>query len=134
KHVRRIVLLSAPLKTPHPFFQQPNPSRTMFTEIERQIEAAGLQSTFVRPGMFAANCLVWWAGTLRAGNVVRWPYADVATAPTHEHDIAAVAARAICEEGHSGKDYVVTGPESLTQREQLGIIGEVLGRPLRFEE
>src|ERR1035437_6786274 len=26
KHVQRIVFLSAPLKTPHPFFQQPNPS------------------------------------------------------------------------------------------------------------
>src|ERR1700760_284601 len=28
KRVRRIVLLSAPLKTAHPLFQQPNPSRT----------------------------------------------------------------------------------------------------------
>src|SRR4051812_45779354 len=27
RRVRRIVYLSAPLKTPHPFFQQPNPTR-----------------------------------------------------------------------------------------------------------
>ena len=29
KHARRIVFLSAPLKTPHPFFQQPNPAREL---------------------------------------------------------------------------------------------------------
>ena len=29
KHARRIVFLSAPLKTPHPLFQQPNPLRAV---------------------------------------------------------------------------------------------------------
>ncbi len=28
-HARRIVFLTAPLKTPHPFFQQPNPARDL---------------------------------------------------------------------------------------------------------
>jgi len=28
-HARRIVFLSAPLKTPHPFFQQPNQARAL---------------------------------------------------------------------------------------------------------
>jgi uncharacterized protein YbjT (DUF2867 family) len=47
KHARRIVFLSAPLKTAHPFFQQPNPLRAMFEEIERLIENSGLQWTFL---------------------------------------------------------------------------------------
>ncbi len=34
----------------------------------------------------------------------------------------------------SGRDYVLTGPESLSHRDQVTIIGEVLGRPLRLEE
>jgi len=34
KHARRMVFLSAPLKTPHPFFQQPNPSRVLAEQIE----------------------------------------------------------------------------------------------------
>jgi hypothetical protein len=29
---------------------------------------------------------------------------------------------------------VLTGPASLTQREQLHVIGDAVGRPLRFEE
>jgi uncharacterized protein YbjT (DUF2867 family) len=35
---------------------------------------------------------------------------------------------------HNGADYVLTGPESLTQREQVEIIGDVIGRSLRLEE
>ena len=31
-------------------------------------------------------------------------------------------------------EYVLTGPESLTQREQVEIIGDVIGRPLQYEE
>src|SRR5262245_1962528 len=50
RHARRIVLLSAPIKTPHPLFQQPNPRRVMFEQIEQLIEASGLEWTYVRPG------------------------------------------------------------------------------------
>ena len=131
---RRIVFLTSPHRTPHPFFQQPNPLATMFTEIERLIEASGLRWTFLRPGMFAANALSWWAPQIRAGDIVRWPYADAPTAPIHERDIAAVAACTLLDPGHESADYVLTGPESLTQREQVATIGEVIGRPLRMEE
>src|SRR5881397_3954544 len=51
KHARRIVYLSAPLKTPHPLFQQPNPIRALAEQIERMIETSGLEWTFLRPGM-----------------------------------------------------------------------------------
>jgi uncharacterized protein YbjT (DUF2867 family) len=106
----------------------------MHAEIEGLIESSELQWTFLRPGMFAANALHWWGPQIRANNVVRWPYAEAPTAPIHGHDIAAVAARILCEEGHGGRDYVLTGPQSLTQFEQVSIIGEVIGRSLHFEE
>ena len=38
------------------------------------------------------------------------------------------------ERGHAGKEYVATGPESLSQGEQISIVGSVLGRTLRIEE
>lgn len=134
RHARRIVFLSSPYQTPHPFFQQPNPMAAMHAEIERLIAASGLRWTFLRPGMFAANCLAWWAPQIRAGDVVRWPYSAAPTAPIHERDIAAVAVRTLLEAGHDGAEYVLTGPESLSQLEQVVTIGDVIGRPLRFEE
>jgi uncharacterized protein YbjT (DUF2867 family) len=60
KHASRIVLLTAPHRTSHPFFQQPNPMKTVQIGVERLIETSGLQWTFVRPHMFAGNCRYWW--------------------------------------------------------------------------
>jgi len=134
RRARRIVFLSSPYKTQHPFFQQPNPIRGLHAEIERQIEGSGRQWTFLRPGMFAANALYWWEPQIRAGDVVRWPHLAAPTAPIDERDIAAVAVRALCEDGHDGKDYVLTGPDSLSQREQISILGDAIGRSLRIEE
>ena len=134
KHARRIVFLSAPIKTAHPLFQQPNPLRVMFAQIERLIETSGLQWTFVRPGMFAANALSWWAPQIRVGDVVRWPHLATPTAPIDERDIAEVAVCALCEDGHGGAEYVLTGPQSLSQFEQVSIIGSVIDRSLRVEE
>ena len=134
RRARRIVLLSAPHKTPHPLFQQPNASSTLQQQIERLIEASGCPWTFVRPGMFAANALGWWAPQIRAGDLVRWPHLAAPTAPIDERDIAAVAVRALCDDGHAGAEYVLTGPQSLTQSEQISAIGSVIGRSLRIAE
>jgi len=134
KHARRIVFLSAPLKTPHPLFQQPNPARKVGEQIERLIENSGLQWTFLRPGMFAGNALGWWAPQIRVGDVVRWPHLAASTAPIDERDIAAVAVRTLCEDGHAGAEYVMTGPQSLSQFEQVSIIGRAIGRSLHIEE
>jgi|SRR5580704_17143784 uncharacterized protein YbjT (DUF2867 family) len=134
KHARRVVFLSAPLKTAHPLFQQPGPGRTMAEQIERLIETSGLAWTILRPGMFARNAVRWWAPQIRLGDVVRWPHLSVPTAPIDECDIARVAVRALCEDGHAHAEYVLTGPQSLSQFEQLSTIGRVLGRSLRIEE
>jgi uncharacterized protein YbjT (DUF2867 family) len=133
-HTRRVVFLSSPHQTPHPFFQQPNPMAVLHADIERLITAAGLESTIIRPGMFASNTVSWWAPAIRAGGVVRWPYGAAETAPVDDRDVAAVAARTLYEDGHAGGDYVLTGPESLSQAEQVSIIGDVLGRRIEFQE
>jgi uncharacterized protein YbjT (DUF2867 family) len=92
-YARRVVFLSSPHQTPHPFFQQPNPMAGLHADIERLIAAAGLESTIIRPGMFASNALFWWATAIRADGVVRWPYGAAETAPVDDRDVAAVAAR-----------------------------------------
>ena len=131
---RRVVYLSAPHQTPHPFFQQPNPLRGLHVEVERLLAAAALDVVVLRPGMFASNALHWWAPQIRSGDVVRWPYGAAETAPVDERDIAAVATRALLDSRHTGGDYVLTGPESLSQAAQVHAIGNAIGRPLRFDE
>lgn len=97
------------------------------------IEQSGLEWTFLRSHSFATNAL-WWAPQIRADGVVREPYGAAARPVIHEQDIAAVAVRVLISGGHGGATYGLTGPQVLTQVEQIHAIGEAIGRPLRFEE
>ena len=137
KNTSRLVFLTAPHQTPHPFFQHPNPLTAMLSAIERHIESAPLQSTFIRPGMFASNGIHWWGPAFRNNEVVRWPLLQAPTAPIDPRDIAAVASHVLTDpqkQSHPAKNYVITGPESLTQLQQLQIIAETINRPLRYED
>jgi uncharacterized protein YbjT (DUF2867 family) len=104
-----------------------------YAEIERLIEASGLQWTFLRPSGFAANTL-GWAPNIRAERLARAPYGAARRSLIHEADIAAVAVRALIEDGQAGTKHVLSGPEALTQVEQARAIGEAIGHPVRFEE
>ncbi|GAB2820003.1 NAD(P)H-binding protein [Actinoallomurus bryophytorum] len=104
-----------------------------FAEQEKLVHGRGTESTVIRPSTFAVNTL-WWADQIRAGDVVRGAYGALRMSLIHEADIAAVAVRALTEPGHHGVTYALTGPEALTQVEQVRVIGDVLGRPLHWEE
>lgn len=45
-----------------------------------------------------------------------------------------MAVRALTQDGHTGQTYVLTGPQTLIQTEQVHAIGEAIDRPLRLEE
>ncbi|MGW0521315.1 SDR family oxidoreductase [Crossiella sp. NPDC003009] len=129
---RRIVLLSSAAvdDTADP---QPDPIAEHHARIERLIEDSGLEWTFLRPFGFAANTRQW-IGQLRAGDVVRGSHGEAGFTLVHEADLAEVAVRALTEDGHQGARYLLSGPAVHTQIEQVRIIGEALGRPLRWQE
>ncbi|MFD0684349.1 NAD(P)H-binding protein [Actinomadura fibrosa] len=99
---------------------------------ERAVHDSGLPWTILRPTAFFSNALRWLP-KLRAGNTLRLPFAGVRAAAVDPFDIAAVAAVALREDDHEGKVYYPTGPESLLPADQVRVLGEVLGRDLRFE-
>ena len=84
----RVVFLSSPHQTPHPFFQQANPMAVLHADIERLIAASGLGATVIRPGMVASNTVAWWAPAMAADSVVHWPYGAAETAPVDDRDAA----------------------------------------------
>ncbi len=104
-----------------------------FKTIEDAVKASGLSWTFLRCADFAANTRAW-APQIRSTGVVRGAYGDAATSPIHERDIAAVGARALVNAAHAGRAYVLTGPQSLTQRNKVRLIGEAVGKELSWEE
>ncbi|MEU7832667.1 NAD(P)H-binding protein [Nonomuraea sp. NPDC049129] len=127
-HARRVVYLSADVED-----LADGESPTLFhQEVERLIRHTGLSWTFLRPVGFAANTL-GWADQVRQG-VVRWPYGEARRSLIHEKDIAAVAVHVLTSAGHGGGKYVLSGPEQLSQAEQARIIGEAVGREVRWVE
>ena len=102
-------------------------------QAEEAVAASGVPWTFVRPGAFMTNDLVWAAQIMNGDGVVRGVYGDAATAPVDPRDIAAVAVRALLDR-KAGEAYELTGPQSLTQHERVQIIAEAVDRPLKFEE
>ncbi|WP_406088637.1 SDR family oxidoreductase [Kitasatospora purpeofusca] len=132
KHARRVVYLSSAGVGDGK--EEPGDPITAFhTELERLIETSGLEWTALRPTGFASNTL-GWADELRATGAVRAPLARLARPLIHEADIAAVAVRALTTGTLLGARPLLTGPELVTQEQQVALIGEAVGRPLRFEE
>jgi uncharacterized protein YbjT (DUF2867 family) len=128
EHARRLVYLSAAGVS-----ERATGILASHAGMEGLIESSGLEWTFLRPSGFAANTLAW-ADQVRAGNVVRWFYAAATRSLIHEYDIGAVGVRMLTEQGHGGARYHLSGPEQLTQAQQVETIGAAIGRPTRFDE
>ncbi|WP_066373809.1 NmrA family NAD(P)-binding protein [Herbidospora mongoliensis] len=101
--------------------------------LELALREAGLRPTCLAPVEFMSNALEW-ADSIKAEGVVRHGFATMPSSMVHEYDIAAVAAVALTEDGHQGKEYWITGPELLTAPEKVAVLSKVLDREIRFEE
>ena len=120
----------AATSTAHPLFQQPNPLRGLHARIE-----AGSR----RPGPGGRSCAPACSRSTRCrGGVVRSAPAPSCAGRTSTADGADPRARhrdgggACPQRGRPRRRRVVlTGPQSLTQAEQITAIGEAIGRPLR---
>ncbi|KOG27886.1 SDR family oxidoreductase [Streptomyces resistomycificus] len=129
--VRHVVKLSAQAVT--------DPGATdLITRWQRDNEAllraSGLAWTLLRPRAFMSNTL-GWGRSVRAEGVVRAPDGTSRNASVDPRDIADVAVRVLRGPAeHAGRAYALTGPAALTAVQQTSVLGELLGRPLRFEE
>ncbi|MEV5964772.1 NAD(P)H-binding protein [Kribbella sp. NPDC051952] len=128
--VRRVVVLSG---EPADYEAQGDPSTWHYYRIERAIEAAGFDWTFLRPGQFMTNTLDW-AESIKTESVVRSPYAEAVQTPIDLGDIAAVARVVLLSERFSGQKLTMSGPEGLTAPEQVKHIAAAIGREVRYEE
>jgi uncharacterized protein YbjT (DUF2867 family) len=110
-----------------------DPIVRMHRAAETSLRHSGLRWTFLRPGSFATNTLQW-APAIRATGTVKAPYPQAHAASIHEADIADIAVLALTRPGHEGRTYPLSGPESVTQQEQIDCLSEATGRQIRLEE
>jgi uncharacterized protein YbjT (DUF2867 family) len=106
-----------------------------FLRYHGAVEAALTNSTvgwtFVRPNLILQAYIPF--APLIAQGVLQAPIGDATVSVVDARDIAAVAAAALTENGHVGKTYTVTGPAAVSHADIATAIGDVIGRPVRFE-
>ncbi|MFJ3793326.1 NAD(P)H-binding protein [Kitasatospora sp. NPDC090091] len=100
--------------------------------VERALAASRLTCTFLRPDAFASNSL-GWAYFIGQDLPIQLAYPDAHIAPIHPEDIADIAAEALTGTSLTGTAPTLTGPESLTFREQLAHLADALGREIPIE-
>lgn len=124
--VKHVVLLSSFQAVGDPV----PPMGRWHREREEMIRAAGIPATFLRPGGFMTNALDWLP-TIRDGGFVFDAFAQGRYAPIDPADIAAVAAVVLTEDGHQGREYVLTGEETFTIAEQVRVLAAATGLDLK---
>ncbi|WP_128546823.1 SDR family oxidoreductase [Larkinella soli] len=124
--IRRVVYLSALRE------EKMGDQLNFHSRILKKLENDGFETTVLRPTFFAQNFrnFEWENITLRGITYV--PAGTGRVAFVDAEDIAAVAAAALTQEGHIGKTYELTGPESLTHFEAADRLTEVTGRTVVY--
>jgi uncharacterized protein YbjT (DUF2867 family) len=101
-------------------------------EGEAAVRESGVAFTFVQTAAFMSNAL-FWADAIATEGVLRTSTGDGTIAFIHPADIADVAVRALTTRDHLGQSLVITGPRALSYAEMATIVGDAIGRTVRFE-
>jgi len=103
----------------------------MHNEIEHYLENSGVAWTHLRPSQFM-QVYLREAPAIAAKGAIFLPMGNARLEPVDIEDIAKVAFSLLHSEGHEGKSYDMTGPESLTMTEVAEQISSAIGKPVRY--
>lgn len=129
--VEHAVLLSSPAA--YDSVEHAGPIGAAHRAIEDAVRESGLSHTVLYPSWLGSNVFRDWGEQIRAGRVsIAFP--EWRINPIHLDDVAGVAADLLTRERFRGRSLIVTGPESLSQREAVAAVAAELGRPVEVEE
>ncbi len=122
--VERVVMLSA-----MGVEASDNPLR----EVEKHLEASGLQYTLLRPNWFMQNYSTTNAESIRTQGAFYEPAEDGKTGFIDTRDIAAVAVKALTEDGHHAQAYALTGGRAYDRYEVAAAIAHATGKVVTYQ-
>ena len=101
--------------------------------VELAVQNSGKRWTILRPSWFLQNFDEdeWvFARALRETGELYAGSGESRAAFTDTRDLADAAVTVLTEQGHDGRGYTITGPESLTFGEVAELLAKVSGRPI----
>lgn len=100
-------------------------------QVERQLEAAGMDWTHLRPRFFMQNFLSF-APMISAQGTFYAPMSSAQVSMVDVRDVAAVAVAALTEPDHGGKIYDLSGPEALSFDDAAARLTTALGQEVAY--
>jgi len=100
---------------------------------EREVVAAGVDTTIVRCSWFAQNFSETFMGDGLQDGELALPADDTPEPFVDAEDIADVAFAALTQDGHAGELYELTGPRALRIEEAVAEIAAASGKALTFK-
>ena len=125
--VRHVVKLSGII----PELDSPFRFARMHCEIEQRLEASGMAYTHLRAGEFMPSYFRQVPNIVGRA-ILALPMGDARIASVDIGDLAEIAATVLTTDGHEGKTYPLTGPESLTMAEVAEKLSAATGKTIRY--
>ncbi|MBY8874249.1 NAD(P)H-binding protein [Micromonospora sp. PLK6-60] len=103
---------------------------------ERAVRDSGRAWTILRPSWFMQVFTDprFYRDQIAGGGKLEFPGGGERLAWIDARDIAAVAERALLDEGHAGQAYEITGPEALSLPRTAELLSAAIGHPLAHRE
>lgn len=102
-------------------------------KVETYLKEQGFQTTFLRCSFFMQNMSTTHRQEIRERNEIFVPVGNARTSFIDVRDIGSVAACLLTEDGHAGRNYDLTGAEALDYWQAAHILGETLGREIKYQ-
>jgi uncharacterized protein YbjT (DUF2867 family) len=99
--------------------------------IEKQIEASGIDFTFLRPTLYMQQ-MFSYAPSIAATSSFSAPMGAGEIALVDAEDVAATAVCALTEDGHGDRIYDLTGPEALSYDAVADAISQAIGKKVSY--
>jgi uncharacterized protein YbjT (DUF2867 family) len=106
---------------------------------EKIIEESGIPYTFLRPNEFMQNFINFHGHSIKNNNAFYLPLENAKVSVVDVRDIAAVAVKALTENGnnnnnnkHKNKKYLITGPEALSYHQMAELLSNATGKRISY--
>jgi uncharacterized protein YbjT (DUF2867 family) len=105
--------------------------RSVSRQVERDVEALGVDWTHLRPNFFMQNYHTVYRESVRRG-AIDFFTGGGRTSLVDARDVGAAAAAVLSEPGREGGAFVLTGAEALDHAEIAAILSRATGREIRY--
>jgi uncharacterized protein YbjT (DUF2867 family) len=102
------------------------------TASDRYLRDSGVPHVIVRPNLFLQNIPETTIPAIDASGNFYVDAGQARISMVDTRDVAAVAAVALCEPGHAGARYDVTGPEALSYADVAAKLTRAMGREITY--